>query len=294
MREIYVPSEKDGHPLAYHYSNIRVAIIRGNEPDFRFLQAGMPVQLLHDPDNKYDNNAVMLIANGIRIGYLYKGKIQNMVNDFLRYGWPIISHIESIDRENRVIEIFLGFYRSATSNEMTFSPSEISRPQFVSIERQQPPQAPPISLPNQYAVQYSQPTLYNEQQQYQPANNQLYPPQTYLQQYAQQPSMDRPAQPYPQQQYYQPMQQYPQAQSTSGLVCRRCNSQNISVQVVQVSGKSRTRGRGILWGIGRFFLILCTCGLWLLVGRSKGKTKTKFLNESMAVCQHCGYRWKVA
>ena len=77
------------------------------------------------------------------------------------------------------------------------------------------------------------------------------------------------------------------------MVCPKCNSQNVNVTVVQTNAKTRNRGRGCLWSIGRLTLIICTCGLWLLVGKSKGKGKTKFANETQAVCQNCGYRWSI-
>lgn len=75
----------------------------------------------------------------------------------------------------------------------------------------------------------------------------------------------------------------------SGLTCPRCKSNNISVQIAQT--RATHARRGILWGLGRFLLIICTCGLWLLVGKSKGRSRIK--NESFAVCQNCGEKWKV-
>ena len=65
----------------------------------------------------------------------------------------------------------------------------------------------------------------------------------------------------------------------SSMACPKCGSTNTSIQFVQTGGKTRKRGRGIMWEIGRAFLIICTCGLWLLVGKSKGKSKTKFKKD---------------
>ena len=67
--------------------------------------------------------------------------------------------------------------------------------------------------------------------------------------------------------------------------CKKCGSENIQV----VQGNSSTHGRGILWGIGRLVLIVCTCGLWLLIGKRKGKVKTK----TRAVCMGCGNKWDI-
>lgn len=75
--------------------------------------------------------------------------------------------------------------------------------------------------------------------------------------------------------------------------CPKCESENVSITIEQTSAKTSHNKRGCLWSIGRAFLILCTCGLWLLVGRSKGKSKTKFKNETIAICQNCGHKWNV-
>ena len=77
------------------------------------------------------------------------------------------------------------------------------------------------------------------------------------------------------------------------MTCAKCNSQNVNVTVEQVSGKTKTRGAGFLFTIGRWMLILCTGGLWLVVGKKKGTGKTKFKNRTVAICQSCGNKWAV-
>lgn len=73
------------------------------------------------------------------------------------------------------------------------------------------------------------------------------------------------------------------------MYCPYCGSPNVSVQIVQHS--ARTRNRGCLWGLARLFLVICTCGLWLLIGSAKSKTKMQ--NRTVAVCQSCGESWYV-
>jgi hypothetical protein len=77
------------------------------------------------------------------------------------------------------------------------------------------------------------------------------------------------------------------------MKCPKCGGEQINIQLIQTGAKTRMRKRGILWGVGRFFLILCTCGLWLLVGKSKGKANTKMVNRKTAICQSCGNSWSV-
>ena len=75
--------------------------------------------------------------------------------------------------------------------------------------------------------------------------------------------------------------------------CPRCGSDRVNVQIVQDSAVTRTKKAGCLWGLGRLFLILCTCGLWLIVGKRKSKSRTTFKNRKIAVCGNCGHSWNV-
>lgn len=66
------------------------------------------------------------------------------------------------------------------------------------------------------------------------------------------------------------------------MMCPKCKSGNVTTSVV-----AEDRKGGYLLALLRFTLVLCTCGLWLLVPRAKTVTKT------YAVCQCCGNRWKI-
>jgi len=67
--------------------------------------------------------------------------------------------------------------------------------------------------------------------------------------------------------------------------CIKCGSGNIQV----MAGDSSVKGKGILWSIGRLILICCTCGLWLLIGKRKGK----IIVRTRAVCINCGHKWNI-
>ena len=77
------------------------------------------------------------------------------------------------------------------------------------------------------------------------------------------------------------------------MTCPKCSSNNVQVTIEQVSAKTKKRGNGCLWGIARAFLILCTGGLWLLIGARVGSEKTKFKSNTVAICQNCGHKWVV-
>ncbi len=75
--------------------------------------------------------------------------------------------------------------------------------------------------------------------------------------------------------------------------CPRCKSENVTVTTEQVSGTSKTRRTGCLWGLIRLILIVFTFGLWLLIGKMLETSKMKYKNQTVGICQGCGYKWKV-
>lgn len=77
------------------------------------------------------------------------------------------------------------------------------------------------------------------------------------------------------------------------MVCPKCGSENVVITVEQKSAKTKGKSIGCLWSLGRAMLIICTCGLWLLVGKRKGKEKTKFKNQTIGICQSCGNKFEI-
>lgn len=75
------------------------------------------------------------------------------------------------------------------------------------------------------------------------------------------------------------------------MKCIKCGSENVTISMEQTGGKTKTNNMGCLWSFGRFWLIICTCGLWLLVGKRKNTGKTAFKNKKIALCQKCGHKW---
>jgi hypothetical protein len=68
------------------------------------------------------------------------------------------------------------------------------------------------------------------------------------------------------------------------VICPKCNSNNVNV-VMDTAQKIKKSG--CLWTLGRWTLILCTAGLWLIVPKRIGHTKSK----SVALCQNCGHKF---
>jgi hypothetical protein len=75
------------------------------------------------------------------------------------------------------------------------------------------------------------------------------------------------------------------------MTCINCGSEHVTLSMERVGDKTRTRNAGCLWALGRFFLILCTCGLWLLVGKRRATSNTTAITKRAALCQDCGHHW---
>ena len=115
---------------------------------------------------------------------------------------------------------------------------------------------------------------YNQQMPNQNYNNQQMPNQNQYQQ-------QNPNQP----------QMYYQQQMNQGICCPNCGSHNINIQIVQNGMKTSTKGNGCLWEVGRILLIICTCGLWLLVGKHAATSTTTMNTSKVHICQNCGCTW---
>ncbi len=69
------------------------------------------------------------------------------------------------------------------------------------------------------------------------------------------------------------------------MQCPKCCSATVSVQAVAEAKK-----RGFFMSLFWFILGLCTIGLiWIIPLITKKGSKTR----SYALCQNCGYRWKI-
>ena len=79
------------------------------------------------------------------------------------------------------------------------------------------------------------------------------------------------------------------------MVCPKCNSENVNVQIEQVSSKTKKHGNGfggIVNNTARAATAVCTLGMSNLVWKkSKGGEKTTVENKKVCVWQNCGHSW---
>ncbi|PNX51339.1 MAG: hypothetical protein BV456_03565 [Thermoplasmata archaeon M8B2D] len=77
------------------------------------------------------------------------------------------------------------------------------------------------------------------------------------------------------------------------MQCKKCGSENVTIQFINESSTVKTNHISILRKLGRMTLIIFTLGFWLLISKRKENGKIKTKNQKQAICQDCGYSWKV-
>ena len=81
------------------------------------------------------------------------------------------------------------------------------------------------------------------------------------------------------------------------MQCPKCGSDNVTIQMEQVGGRTRKHGTGLggnLNNAARGFTAVCTLGMSNLVWKkSKGTEKVKYKNEKVCICQNCGNSWTI-
>lgn len=105
----------DGHYLAYSYER-DFCIIDDNNRDNILKKlsgnGGKEIEFKQEPENVHDENAVAIYFNDEKIGYVYKGQTQDMVNDWLRKDKkPLLGYINRIILEEARATYKVGFYK---------------------------------------------------------------------------------------------------------------------------------------------------------------------------------------
>lgn len=95
--------------IAYKYDRVNLAMVspeNGSIGDFLIL--------VQEPDNEYDSKAVKVTTDGVtKLGYLFKGKLQDMANDWLKKDLPIEAQIDSVSK--KFVTIGIAFYKDINS-----------------------------------------------------------------------------------------------------------------------------------------------------------------------------------
>ena len=108
-----LPKQIGGIPNAYQFQEVDIAMTDKVVNDFLVFRPGDAISFIPEPTNAYDPQAIQLWSNNQLLGYVYRGKIQDMLNDFLKFGEPVHGMIFSVRTEEKKITYSVGFYRPA-------------------------------------------------------------------------------------------------------------------------------------------------------------------------------------
>lgn len=103
----------------YIYENVEIFTPKEIPVDYTPTMLGEAVTLQQAPENPHDNRAVVVLLDGKPIGYLYRGKFQDMSNDFLAAGRAIDVEIEGYNAGEGKIRVKLSFPYKHTPDIIT-------------------------------------------------------------------------------------------------------------------------------------------------------------------------------
>lgn len=106
-----VPARAAGLPIAYHYDTVGIYTPKELDIDVTKIDPGLRTSFRFEPSNTYDKDAVAVYAGSWKIGYMYRGRLRDMLVDWAYRQQPIWSHIASVDDEQREIKIAIVFYK---------------------------------------------------------------------------------------------------------------------------------------------------------------------------------------
>lgn len=111
----------NGYSLKYHYTDIEVCwfLSRFKIPKGG-LKPGNRVIFVQEPTNPYDDKAVLLmfVPQRAPFGYLHRGKIQDMVNDYINRGDKVTARVSYFSyKPYPVMKIDIAFFKKVKKNK---------------------------------------------------------------------------------------------------------------------------------------------------------------------------------
>lgn len=110
-----LPEQVDNKLLAYHYENPVCFMENRNDTlsnkKYAASHIGSQIEFVREPQNNYDDKAVSIRIDGKKIGYVYRGQTQDMINAWKKNNDPIFSFISAVSADGEYIYYKIGFYK---------------------------------------------------------------------------------------------------------------------------------------------------------------------------------------
>lgn len=101
----------DGYELAYKYDDVFVAY----SSNYSAAEVGKFVSLVPEPNNEYDPNAVAVMLNDVKLGYLPKNNLQKMYHDFINSNKIVRAKIAYNNNVDKIL-LSMYFYKPSTND----------------------------------------------------------------------------------------------------------------------------------------------------------------------------------
>ncbi len=105
-----LPESIRGYVASYRYTEVGIFIPKDETFDVEGFEPGAILTLVQDPENPHDNRAVGLKLRKRLVGYLYRGKLQDMANDWIGKKMPLRAQLTACMRDRNRAEVTLVFY----------------------------------------------------------------------------------------------------------------------------------------------------------------------------------------
>ena len=105
-----LPELLHGFLESYRYTDVGIFVPEDSTFDLKGFEPGAILTLVQDPENPHDNHAVGLKLHNQLVGYLYRGKLQDMANDWIGKKMPLRAQLTACMRDKQRAEVTLVFY----------------------------------------------------------------------------------------------------------------------------------------------------------------------------------------
>ena len=109
-RVMKLPELLHGFLESYRYTDVGIFVPEDSTFDAEGFEPGAILTLVQDPENPHDNRAVGLKLHNQLVGYLYRGKLQDMANDWIEKNLPLRAQLTACTRDRNRAEVTLVFY----------------------------------------------------------------------------------------------------------------------------------------------------------------------------------------
>lgn len=80
-------------------------------PELLKGKGGKDITFKHEPENEYDSEAIAIYVLGDKIGYAYKNRIRDMINDWMKHEDYFRAYINKFNIEAKTATFKIGFYK---------------------------------------------------------------------------------------------------------------------------------------------------------------------------------------